>query len=303
VLLEVGIGIRRSHGIAAQAARIEDLGFDSVHIGEHVFFHGPTPHALIGLAVAAGATTKLKLLSAVALLPLYPAAQLAKMASVLDIACDGRLRLGVGVGGEYPPEYLATGVPHAERGRRANEALEIITRLFTGEPVTFAGRWAQLDGLRLDPAPTSPAGPPIWVAGRGEPAQRRAGRYGSVWMPYMCTPEQLHEGLKKARGHAVEGGRQAATIGAAAYLFIAVDNDGQRARRLATETVGSIYRQDFSRLGRYLVAGTPAECVTRLLEYRDAGASALQLNPACPEDMEPEMVELIAAAVLPQLHR
>src|SRR4051812_24873113 len=171
--LEIGIGLRGSAGVAARAALVERLGFDAVHCGEHVFFHGPVPNALIALSVAAGATTTIRLLSAVVLAPLYPAALLAKMAGELDVASGGRFRLGVGVGGEHEPEFRAVGVPRTQRGARTDEALEVARRLFSGGPVTYEGRWAQLDGLRLDPPPATPGGPEIWVAGRREAAQRR----------------------------------------------------------------------------------------------------------------------------------
>jgi len=299
--VQVGVGLRHSDDIAARAARLEALGFDSVHAGEHVFFHGPTTNAMIALAVAAGATSRISLVSAIVLLPLYPAAQIAKMASVLDVASGGRFRLGVGVGGEFPAEFRAVGVPHEERGRRSDEALELIRRLFTGERVSFAGRWAQLDDLALQPPPATPGGPPIWVAGRREAAQRRAGRYGDVWMPYLCTPEQLADGMVRVREAAAEAGREPAAVGAAAYAFVAVDRDGERARRTASETVGRMYRQDFSRLQRYLVAGTPAECAARLGEFREAGASHVQLNPACRVEDEPAMLGLLAEEVLPLL--
>ena len=167
--------------------------------------------------------------------------------------------------------------------------------------MSFAGRWAQLDDLALQPAPATPGGPPIWVAGRREAAQRRAGRYGDVWMPYLCTPEQLADGMVRVREAATEAGRDPAAVGAAAYAFITVDRDGERARRIASETVGRIYRQDFSGLQRYLVAGTPQECAARLGEFRDAGAAYLQLNPACRDEDEPAMLALLAEEVLPLL--
>jgi alkanesulfonate monooxygenase SsuD/methylene tetrahydromethanopterin reductase-like flavin-dependent oxidoreductase (luciferase family) len=77
--------------------------------------------------------------------------------------------------------------------------------------------------------------------------------------------------------------------------------DGDRARRTAQEVVGAIYQQDFSALAHYLVAGTPQECAERLLDYERAGATSLQLNPACHEEAEDEMLELLAAEVLPAL--
>jgi probable F420-dependent oxidoreductase len=299
--IRVGAGLGRTGDVARNAARLEALGFDTLHTGEHLFFHVPTQSAPIALAVAAGATERIRLVSAVVLLPLYPAAQLAKMASVLDVASGGRLTLGVGVGGEYPPEFRAAGVPVSERGRRSDEALEVMTRLFTGEPVTYAGRWADVDGLALRPPPAQPGGPPIWVAGRKEAAQRRAGRHGAAWMPYLCTPEQVRDGMVTVRAAATEAGRDPDAVEAAAYLWMATDPDGDRARRLARETLGRVYAQDFSRLGHYIVAGTPAECAARIREYAEAGARHVQLNLACGSDEEPAMLERIAADILPAL--
>jgi alkanesulfonate monooxygenase SsuD/methylene tetrahydromethanopterin reductase-like flavin-dependent oxidoreductase (luciferase family) len=69
-----------------------------------VFFHGPTPNAFITLAAAAGATTRVRLMSSLTILPLYPAAFAAKLASTLNNVSSGRLELGVGVGGAYPPD-------------------------------------------------------------------------------------------------------------------------------------------------------------------------------------------------------
>ena len=299
--LEIGIGLRDSAGIAERAARCERLGFDSVHCGEHVFFHGPVPNALIAMAVAAGATTQIRLLSAVVLLPMYPAALLAKMASVLDRASEGRFRLGIGVGGEYEPEFRAVGIPHGERGARTDEALEVIRRLFSGDPVSYDGRWAQLDELRLDPPPVSPGRPELWVAGRREVAQRRAGRMGDVWMPYMCTPEQLADGLLVAHAAAIEAGRSGDDVRGAVFLWANVGRDGIQAQRTIKQVVGRNYDQDFSGLTRYLVAGTPEQCVARLREYEAAGATAIQLILGCAEDEENGMLDLIATDVLPAL--
>lgn len=112
----------------------------------------------MALAVAAGATTRIRLLSAVTLLPLYPAALAAKMAAVLDDASGQRSCFGVGAGGDYPPEFAALGVPVTQRGARTDEALTVIRRLFDQPRVTFGGRWTQLDHLGLQPQPPGPAG-------------------------------------------------------------------------------------------------------------------------------------------------
>jgi len=84
------------------ARRAEELGYDILARGEHVFFHVPTPNAFVALAAAAGATARIRLLSAATVLPVYPAPLAAKMVATLDGVSGGRFELGVGVGGEYP---------------------------------------------------------------------------------------------------------------------------------------------------------------------------------------------------------
>ena len=127
-------------------------------------FHVPTANTFISLAVAAGATARIRLLSAVVLLPVYPAALAAKMGAALDVASNGRYLFGVGVGGEFPKEFEACGVPVRERGARTNEALDVIRRLWTGRDVSYAGRFNTLNEFSIDPMPIQ--SPPPHLGGR-----------------------------------------------------------------------------------------------------------------------------------------
>lgn len=252
--VEIGLGLPGLDDVAGTARWAEEVGFDYLFSGEHLFFHVPVPNAFVALAAAAGATTRIKLLSGVTVLPLYPAVVAAKMVSVLDRVSGGRFNLGVGVGGEFPKEFEAAGVPVAERGRRTNETLEVMRLLFSSERTSFDGEWTKFDEVGLDPMPLTPGGPPIWIAGRSEAAMRRAGRFGDVWMPYMYTPEQVAESLVEVRGHAAEHDRDPEAIRAAIYAFVNVDEDGDRAREAIAAAVGRNYDQDFSRLGHYLLS-------------------------------------------------
>lgn len=299
--MKIGIGVNTADDVVAAARRGEELGFDFLHAGEHVFFHGPTPNAFVHLSAAAAVTSRIELLSAVTLLGLYPASLAAKMASVLDVVSGGRLNLGVGVGGEFPKEFAATGVDLTARGARVDEALEIVSRLFAGEKVRFDGRWASLDGVRLDPPPAREGGIPLWVAGRGQAGFNRAGRFADVWMPYMVTPDQFADGLDAVRQAAAATGRDPMAVAGALYGFVSIDEDGDRARGWARDFVSAVYQQDFSKLERYLVAGTPAECLERLREFEAAGASSLQMNLACPPEATADALALVAAEVLPAL--
>lgn len=301
--LQLGLGVTAAPDVAAAARRAEALGFDYVSCGEHLFFHGPVPNAFVSLAAAAAVTTRVKLLTSITILPLYPAALVAKLASTLDVVSGGRFHLGVGVGGEFPAEFAAAGVPVRERGARADEALEVIAALFAQERASFTGRWARLEDVGLQPRPVQDGGPPIWVAGRGDVAIRRAARWGQVWMPHLCTPEHLAEGMGEVREQAVAHGRAADAVTGSVFAFITTDPDGDRARQMATDWVGHNYRQDFSRLGHLLIAGTPEECVARLREYHAAGASSVQLTLAAPPEEADAMLDRVGGEVLGALRR
>ena len=261
-------GAPASH-VTALARDAEELGFDFLACGEHVFFHGPTANAFIALAAAAGATERIRLLSALTILPVYPPALAAKMIATLDGVSGGRFELGVGVGGEFPAEFEACGIPVAERGRRTDEALTVLARLFTGEPVHFAGRYTTLAGQRLQPVPVQRPRPPIWVGGRREASMIRAGRYGDGWLPYLITPERLASGLATAREAAQRHGRAAGDVRGGVYCWLTVDADGNWARRTVADTVSTIYQQDLRpKAGQLLVGGTPAEVAARLARIR-----------------------------------
>src|SRR5262249_60518081 len=120
-------------------------------------------------------------------LPLYAPAIVAKQITDLDNATGGRIVLGVGVGGEYPQEFRACQVPIEERGRRTDEAIGLIRRLWTAEEISHPGPFYAMANVKVHPAPVQPGGPPIVVAGRKEPAMRRAALLGDGWMPYLYS--------------------------------------------------------------------------------------------------------------------
>jgi probable F420-dependent oxidoreductase len=300
--VRVGISLTPNQRELVSTARwAEEAGFDYLACGEHLFFHGETPNAFVALAAAAGATQRIRLLSALTILPVYPPGLAAKLAATLDQVSNGRFDLGAGVGGEYPPEFESVGVPLAERGARTDEALEVISRLLSGERLDYRGRWTVVPGLALNPSAVQLPRPPVWVGGRRRAAFRRAGRFADVWMPYLYTPEQLADSLTAVRECAAASGRSHLVRGAI-FCWGAVDRDAAVARRDAVAATSSTYKQDFAGLAdRYLVAGTPAQVASRLLEYRDAGAdTVIFAGPRDPVAWRRSM-DFLAAEVLPAL--
>ena len=299
-MLQAGMCLPLSTRVGEYAADAERLGYDFVATGEHLAFHGPTTNAFISLSMAAACTDRVGLLSTITLLPLYPPALAAKLAATLDHLSGGRFNLGVGVGGEYPKEFEAVGVPVEERGPRADEALTVIRQLLDGQPVSFDGRFTSFDDVRISPPPKRRV--PVWVAGRRKAAMRRAAIYGDVWMPYMYTPEQVRSSADEIQQlrHAHNGTQWEGET--ALYVFTSAYSDGDRARAVAVDYVSRTYKQDFETIGdRYLLYGDPARCRERLLEYLDAGVSTVIFRLACPRDDLDEMARLVSEEIVAPL--
>ncbi len=299
--LEFGASLQSGRSPVEVARLAESLGFDYVTCGEHLMFHGPTTNAFITLSMAAAVTSRVRLASTVTLLPLYPPVLAAKLATSLDVASDGRFTMGVGVGGEFPAEFESVGINVAERGRRTNESLEVIDLLMTTSNATFHGDFTSFESATLSPRPIQQPRIPVWIAGRRDAAIRRAVRFGDGWMPYLYTPEQVSESRGKLDEFSRDVGRGTWAGRTILFAFTTVYSDGQKARRVAAERVGAAYNQDFGKLGRYLVAGTPQESVARLREYVDAGVEVILFRVMCPPDDAPSMMRLIASEVMPAL--
>ncbi len=298
--VELGIGLPRLDSIAESARRAEALGYDFISTGEHVFFYGPIGNGLISLAAAAGATSTIKLMSTITLVPLYPAALLAKLVTSLDHVSNGRFNLGVGVGGEFAKEFEACGVPVEERGARTNEALEVLQKLWSEDDVHFNGRFTTLSGVTLAPKPIQTQ-PPVWVSGRSEAAMHRCARFGTGWLPYMYTPEKLEESLQTINTRAADYDR-ADAISPGLFIFFAVHEDRDTAIEMAAARLSKQYNQDFSQLvHRYAIAGNPDDCIARIAEYVQAGARTIIMNSACPQNYTDTNEALLANEVLPKI--
>ena len=296
---EFGISLHRVDRIAEAAREFEELGYDYLTCGEHVSFNVPVSNSFISLAVAAGATSRIKLMNSIALVPLYPAALLAKLGAALDVASAGRFHLGVGVGGEIPREFEACGVPLKERGPRTNEALGLIRRLWTEEAVTFAGRFNTLNDVSIAPGPVSDPMPPIWVSGRKDVAMKRVARYGDGWLPYMFTVDHLRDSVTRIAELRAEYGNPT-PVRTGLFIFFCVHANHETAVQMAVKRLSKQYAQDFSSLvGKYALAGTPEEVVGQLKRYLDAGAETVILSSACDTDYVEENHRLLAAEVLP----
>jgi probable F420-dependent oxidoreductase len=163
------------------------------------------------MAALAGRTRRLKFGMNVVSLAFRDPVLLAKQCATIDLLSDGRLLPAFGIGSPLSPEWKALGLDTATRGRRTDEALDIIARLWRGERVTLQGRFNRLDDVAILPLPLQPE-LPMWIGGSSEAAIRRTARFGTGWIGGAEPP--------------VEAGRIVAAIKtAAAAAGRAIDDD------------------------------------------------------------------------------
>jgi probable F420-dependent oxidoreductase len=277
-------------GDLERISALEELPVDSIWTGGHIASPNPSPEAMVSLARISAVTTRVRIGTSILLLPLYPPAIVAKQIADLDRATGGRITLGVGVGGEYPQEFRACGVPISERGRRTDEAIPLLRRLWTAEPVSHDGPFYPMTDVKVHPAPAQPGGPPVVVAGRREPAMRRAAKLGDGWMPYLYSPRRYAASVSRIRQHAEDEDRDLTGFGWFAFVFVNADPDGRRAREQAARALGGTYNQDFrDMIDRVAAVGTAEEVRQRIQDFVDVGARHFVLVPAAGEG-DPDLI-------------
>jgi probable F420-dependent oxidoreductase len=254
------------------ARRAEAAGFDSVWCGDHV---GHYVEGIATLGCFAGATERITIGTDLIVVPYRPPAVVAKALATISLVAPGRVVAGFGVGGEFPGEFQATGADLRTRGAFTDEALEVVSRLWTGERVSYRGRWISFDDFQLEPPPAPP--PDLWVGGRSEPALRRAVRFGTGYVPYLVSPEQLRRRRERLAELASAANRSLDPFTLACLVtFIpgpSVDDAvelGLRSLRLSGLTPESVRSQ-------YLL-GDDEAALARLQDYVDAGADHLILG-------------------------
>ena len=201
----------------------EQCGFDALYVPEHVAIYPgaqlgswsvpptlPFPDPLDILTFVAASTERILLGTGVLLLPYHHPVTLAKRLATIDVLSRGRMRLlTVGVGA-LPGEAAAVGVDYSTRGRRADEAIEVLRRLWAEDEdgATFHGEFFDLENVFSYPKPLRQAGLPVHVGGSSTAAARRAGRRGDGWLPGGSLRDDDRKALwELVRTTAQEAGR------------------------------------------------------------------------------------------------
>jgi probable F420-dependent oxidoreductase len=278
-------------------------GYDSLWVGDHISFALPIFDPLLQLAQAAVVSRRVQFGTGVYLLPLRHPTPVAKQVSTLDHLTEGRFIFGVGVGGEFPKEFEACGVPLSERGARLSEGVTVLRKLWSGKPVSHAGRFFQFEGVTMQPPPRQAGGPPIWCGGRSEPALRRTGRLADGWMSYVVTPDMFRKGLETIDAAADAAGRSFdRAFGTAHLLFTRVDDTYEKALDAATATLSTRYAMDFRKAAqRYCALGPATQVVETIRRFHEAGARHVILDFVGPYEERFTEIERFASEALPLL--
>lgn len=286
--MDVGIGLPATvpgvdgRTLVDWARESEQGGFSTLGVIDRLVYSNYEP--MIALAAAAAVTERIRLTTSILITPIRPnAAELAKQAATLDHLSDGRLVLGVGLGGRGD-DYEASGVEQKTRGAVLDAQLEEMKKVWDGEKRGFAGR--------IGPEPAKEGGPSVVVGGGVAAAFKRAAKFGDGWIMGGGSPDQFAEGAQATD----EAWREAGRGGRPRKLALAYYSLGDKAREHADWYLGDYY----GFLGEDLagqIAGSAAvneEMVKQSVEaFAEAGCDELIFFPSWPKL---EQVELLADA-------
>ncbi|HEV8617640.1 MAG TPA: LLM class flavin-dependent oxidoreductase [Methylomirabilota bacterium] len=278
----------------------ERTAIDSVWFSERLSSPLPVPEPMTTMAAVAARTQRLKFGPSVLVTPFRSPVIAAREMAMIDYMSGGRMLPAVGIGVEQEREFLAAGVPFKERGRRTDEAIEIMRRCWSETEVTFAGEFWSLDRITVLPRPVQQP-MPLWIGGNSEAAMRRTARVGDGWIPSFITPARFAGGIATINTLAAAAGREVPADHFGALVYVHLDDDPARALAAAAPFIPR-GRVDDATLAACTAFGPAALVHERLEDYIAAGASKFILRPMCPPDRMLDQLERLAADVVPAIH-
>ncbi len=223
-------------------ARAELLGYESAWVQEQILSDSPILEPVTLLTYACALTSKLRLGSAVLLTVIRNPVQLAKSLATLDQLSQGRLTVGVGIGGAHVPERVF-GVSGERRSRRFVEGLGVMKALWTQPRASFSGEFWQFENVPMEPKPVQKPHPPLWFGARDAIALKRAVRHGDGWMGAgSSSSADFVRQAGEIRHFLEDAERDPATFAVSKRVYVAVDRDRGRAEQRLREWFGVRYK-------------------------------------------------------------
>jgi probable F420-dependent oxidoreductase len=277
--------------------RAESLGYESLWVQEQMITDVAILEPVALLTYVAALTSRVRLGTAVLLTVVRNPVELAKTLATIDQLSGGRLIVGVGIGGPTTPHEIF-GVPREQRARRFVEGLKVMKALWTEPKASVSGDFWNFTDVPMEPKPAQKPHPPLWFGARTELGLKRAARLADGWMgPGSSSSAEFVQHMEWIRRLLEEAKRDPATFSISKRVYIAVDDNRDRAEQRLRQWFGARYK--FPDMApRVSIFGSRAECVDKLGELVRAGAQQLLLDPVYDHV---EQMELLAAEVVPGL--
>ena len=250
-------------------------GVDSIWQSDRLIGTDPNLECMSVMAMLAGATRRLKFGMNVASLGLRHPVLTAKACATIDVLSEGRLLPAFGIGSALSRDYSATGTPTKGRGGRMDESLEIISRLWSEDEVTFAGKHFQLDRASIAPRPVQQP-LPLWVGGSAAAAIERTARWGTGWQAGIETAAEVGATVAAIKRRTVELGRN-------------IDEDhygagfgfrfGHRDDAISQRYLAALSARLKKPADGYVAIGDVDTILERIGEFRAAGIHKFVLRP------------------------
>lgn len=282
--------------LCAYAETAEAAGLDSLWLSDHIVTRNPTLDITCLFAMLAGRTSRLRMGPSVLTLPARHPVQVAKTYATLDYLSNGRMIMAVGSGSDTR-DLVACGVPAKARGRRLEEGIEILRKLWTESHVTHHGEFYQFEDVTIDPKPKKGA-LDIWIGGKSDAILKRVVRLGDGWFPALTSPEEFQRDMEKLKIYGQEYGRTIDPGEAGVLLFAHVCDD----RAAAMKTVDPFFQGlqvDPEKIAQRSLIGSAQECVEQIERFVAVGCEKFVLRPICPPAQIAAQLEHYGQDILP----
>jgi len=272
--MEIGIGLPNTipgtpgRLLVDWARSAEERGFSGLATLDRIVY--PNYDSLTALAAVAGATSRIRMLTNILLTPVYTPVILAKAAASIDQISGGRFTLGLGVGGR-PDDFAVTGRDFHTRGRDFDAALDVLHRVWEGEPVGGGD-------LAVSPTPVSYDRVPVLLGGTGEHTLQRLRVYGDGWTSGGASPERAGPFATQVRATWTDAGREGTPRIAALNYFSLGDEVAEASRGYLRHYYGG-FLGDYAEAIAEGALRTPAAIRDAIKQFEDAGFTELYLDP------------------------
>ena len=292
-------GLPDTESLCRYAETAEAVGLDSLWLSDHIVTRNPTLDITCLFAMIAARTKRLKMGPSVLTLPARHPVQVAKTYATLDYISGGRMIMAVGSGSDVR-DLEACGVSPQERGKRLDEGITILRKLWAESHVTHRGQFYHFEDVTIEPKPRK-GSLDIWIGGKSDAILKRVVRLGDGWFPALTSPEEFKRDMDKLMAFGEEYGRSVNPREAGVLLLTHVSQD----RNAAWQTVAPFLRglpMSPEEVAARCVVGTPEDCVKKLQGFVEAGCVKFVLRPACPLDEITSQIELYGKEILPHFH-